>query len=139
MARTSLLPGLLKTLGSNKDAPLPVDLFEVSDVVLLDEASAVGARNCRRLAAIHAGPAAAFEIVHGLLDRVMEVLPVPFLAGGKAEADAGKKGYYLLPSDADGAYFKGRQASDERSRGARERAKRGKGVCRVMGSPARTL
>jgi len=36
--RTSLLPGALRTLASNRDAPLPVRVFEVGDVVLLDGA-----------------------------------------------------------------------------------------------------
>jgi phenylalanyl-tRNA synthetase beta subunit len=35
VCRTSLLPGALKTLGANKQAELPVPLFELSDVVLL--------------------------------------------------------------------------------------------------------
>ena len=36
VCRTTLLPAALKTLGSNKDAPLPVKLFECSDVILID-------------------------------------------------------------------------------------------------------
>ena len=40
--------GALKTLGGNKSAPLPVRLFDVSDVVLLDAATDTGARNERR-------------------------------------------------------------------------------------------
>lgn len=34
VCRTTLLPAALKTLGANKDAPLPIKLFEVSDVIL---------------------------------------------------------------------------------------------------------
>lgn len=37
VARTSLLPGLLKTISSNKKMPMPLKLFEVSDVVFKDE------------------------------------------------------------------------------------------------------
>jgi phenylalanyl-tRNA synthetase beta chain len=37
VARTTLVPGLLKTLAANKNMPLPLKLFEVSDVVLLDK------------------------------------------------------------------------------------------------------
>ena len=37
IARTSLLPGLLKTVSANKVMPLPMKIFEVSDVVLLDK------------------------------------------------------------------------------------------------------
>jgi phenylalanyl-tRNA synthetase beta subunit len=35
-ARYSLLPGLLKTIQANKGMPLPLKLFEVSDVVRVD-------------------------------------------------------------------------------------------------------
>lgn len=37
VARTSLLPGLLKTINSNKKMPIPLKLFEVSDIVVKDE------------------------------------------------------------------------------------------------------
>ena len=36
VARTSLLPGLLKTLQANRKMPLPLKLFEISDVVVKD-------------------------------------------------------------------------------------------------------
>lgn len=36
VVRTLLLPGLLKTLAANKKMPLPMKLFEISDVVLKD-------------------------------------------------------------------------------------------------------
>ncbi|VDN28541.1 unnamed protein product [Gongylonema pulchrum] len=39
VARTTLLPGLLKTLASNRDMPLPLRLFEIQDVVLKDSTS----------------------------------------------------------------------------------------------------
>ena len=37
VARSSLLQGVLKAMGANKDAPVPAKLFEVGDVVLLDD------------------------------------------------------------------------------------------------------
>ena len=37
IARTTLLPGLLKTVAANKKMPLPLKMFEISDVVLKDE------------------------------------------------------------------------------------------------------
>lgn len=37
VARTALLPGLLKTIAANRKMPLPLKLFEISDVVLKDE------------------------------------------------------------------------------------------------------
>lgn len=36
VARTNLLSGLLKTTSANKKMPLPMKLFEVTDVVLKD-------------------------------------------------------------------------------------------------------
>lgn len=77
IARTTLLPGLLKTVQSNLKMPLPFKLFEVSDVVLLDSQCDVGARNERRLAALYAGKSPGFEVIHGLLDRIIAVLGIP--------------------------------------------------------------
>ena len=75
--RMSLLGGGLKTLGENKKAPLPLKLFEVGDVVVQDETSDVGARNERRLVAVYANSkGAGFEVIHGLLDRVMTEMGV---------------------------------------------------------------
>lgn len=36
IARTSLLPGILKTIACNRKMPLPLKLFEISDVVFKD-------------------------------------------------------------------------------------------------------
>lgn len=77
VCRSTLLPAVLKTLGANKDTPLPLRLFEISDAILLDSSKDVGARNERRLVAAYCGKESGFEIVHGLLNRIMEVLGVP--------------------------------------------------------------
>ncbi|XP_026293829.1 phenylalanine--tRNA ligase beta subunit [Frankliniella occidentalis] len=95
-ARTTLLPGLLKTLSANKRLPLPLKLFEISDVVLRDSNAETGARNERRLCALNCNKTPGFEIVHGLLDRVMQLLEVPFVKDGS--------GYTLQPVD-DPAFF----------------------------------
>jgi len=78
IARTTLVPGLLKTLQEHKAEQTAhgLKLFEISDVVLLDPAEDTGARNVRRLAALYVGNTAGFEIVHGLLDRVMQLCNV---------------------------------------------------------------
>jgi phenylalanyl-tRNA synthetase beta chain len=49
--RTNLLSGLLKTMVSNKSNKLPLELFEVSDVVLKADTE-TGAKNERRMAAV---------------------------------------------------------------------------------------
>jgi len=74
--RTSLLPGLLKTVSANRAHALPLRVFEVSDVVLKDDAVERRARNERRFAALWVGRVSAFEVLHGLLDRIMAMLNV---------------------------------------------------------------
>jgi len=81
VARTSLLPGLLKTLASSRNMPLPLKIFEVSDVVLNDKTAEVGARNERRLCVVAYNKQSGFEIAHGVLDRMMQVLNVPWKTG----------------------------------------------------------
>ncbi len=56
-------------------------LFEASDVILLDAAAETGARNERRLVAVACAKEGSFEVIHGLLNRVMDVLGVPLLGG----------------------------------------------------------
>ncbi|EDW80772.1 uncharacterized protein Dwil_GK11710 [Drosophila willistoni] len=104
VVRTTLLPGLLKTLVANRKMPLPLKLFEISDVVLADEKTEVGARNERRLCAVNCNKTAGFEVVHGLLDRVMQLLSVPWKTGNVT------KGYSLQAAD-DPSYFPGRCAN----------------------------
>jgi hypothetical protein len=59
---------------------------QVGDVVLLDASKETGARNERRIVAALCARDGTFELIHGLLNRVMEVLGVPLagacLAGG---------------------------------------------------------
>jgi len=75
VCRTSLLPGLFKTLHSNKSNPLPWKLFEISDTVHLDPTADVGASNRRRLAVVYSDSATSgFEVVHGLVERIMRML-----------------------------------------------------------------
>jgi len=103
VARTALLPGLLKTVQANRNMPLPLKLFEISDVVLKDLGTEVGARNERHLAAVFYNKSPGFEIIHGLLDRVMQLLEVPL------STDKSSSGYYLRASE-DATYFPGRAA-----------------------------
>jgi phenylalanyl-tRNA synthetase beta chain len=100
VVRSSLLPGVLKAMGANKDAPLPAKLFEVGDVVLIDDDKDVGARNCRRLLVLYSNVKAGFEVVHGVLDRMMTIV---------GAAKGGDAGYTVEPA-AEPTYFPGRQA-----------------------------
>ncbi|KAI5668191.1 hypothetical protein M9H77_18044 [Catharanthus roseus] len=104
VVRTSLMPGILKTVGHNKDHPKPIKIFEVGDVVLLDKTKDVGASNRRHLAALYCGANSGFELIHGLVDRIMEVTGTPFVS------PTDKSGYYIESSD-DPEFLPGRQAS----------------------------
>ena len=103
VARTTLLPGLLKTVQANLKMPLPMKLFEISDVVLKDTCKDVGAKNQRLLCALNYDKSSGFETVHGLLDRIMQLLEVPPTQPGNSA------GYYLRGND-DPTYFPGRSA-----------------------------
>ena len=76
IARTSLLPGLLKTVQANRNMAIPLKLFEISDVVVKDAGAEVGARNERHMSAVYYDKKPGFEIIHGLLDRVMQLLDI---------------------------------------------------------------
>jgi len=60
--RTSLIPGLLKTVTSNRKMPLPIKLFEIQEVVVKDASRETGARNERRLAAVNYNKTPGFEV-----------------------------------------------------------------------------
>lgn len=89
-------------------------LFEISDVVLLSPDHDVGARNSRRLVAVNCDKASGFEVVHGLLNRLMDVLGVPL--AGDADPDAARRqlryggGYEWRPEDGE-SFFPGRAAA----------------------------
>eukprot|EP00178_Gracilaria_changii_P014633 TRINITY_DN4113_c0_g1_i1.p1 TRINITY_DN4113_c0_g1~~TRINITY_DN4113_c0_g1_i1.p1 ORF type:complete len:141 (+),score=13.87 TRINITY_DN4113_c0_g1_i1:237-659(+) len=92
--RTSLLPGLLRTVCENKSNPLPYRLFEAGDCIIADSKTDTGARNLRRIAAlvtdeIQAGSkkGSLFSVVHGALDILLK----------KAHLEFGKD-YKLVPT-----------------------------------------
>ncbi|XP_040306284.1 phenylalanine--tRNA ligase beta subunit [Herpailurus yagouaroundi] len=101
VARTTLLPGLLKTIAANRKMPLPLKLFEISDIVVKDSSRDVGARNYRHLCAVYYNKNPGFEIIHGLLDRIMQLLNVP---------PGEKKGGYVIKASEGAAFFPGRCA-----------------------------
>lgn len=101
VARTVLLPGLLKTIYHNKNMPLPLKLFEISDVVYKDPKKDVGARNERHMCAVNYNKSSGFEVIHGLLDRIMQLMEIP--------PPDGNKGYYIKAIE-DPTYFPGRCA-----------------------------
>ncbi|KAK2538737.1 Farsb [Columba livia] len=100
VARTTLLPGLLKTIAANRKMPLPLKLFEISDIVVKDPNTDVGARNYRHFCAVYYNKSPGFEIIHGLLDRVMQLLEVP----------PNEENGYTIKAAEGSAFFPGRCA-----------------------------
>ncbi|KAF3639732.1 putative phenylalanine--tRNA ligase beta subunit [Capsicum annuum] len=104
VVRSTLMPGLLRTVGHNKDHSKPIKIFEVGDVVFLDATNDVGAVNRRHLAALYCGATSGFELIHGLLDKIMEATGANFVSPGNSS------GYYIEKSE-EPALLQGRQAS----------------------------
>lgn len=111
ICRINLLTGLLKTIQNNKAIKMKdgLKLFEISDVVLKDKSRDTGCRNERRCIACYMGPTAGLEIIHGLIDRIMELLNIKSHVKGNEENEKENDHYYLRGYD-DAMYFKGRSA-----------------------------
>lgn len=99
VVRTSLLPGLLKTIRENRSHALPIKVFDVSDIVLKDASRERQARNVRHAGAVWCNKTAGFEVVHGMLDRLMQMLEVPRMSKGDSKAVTG---YYI--KEREGTY-----------------------------------
>ncbi|CCU82667.1 phenylalanyl-tRNA synthetase beta chain [Blumeria hordei DH14] len=121
VVRTSLLPGLLKTIRENKKHSLPIKIFEVSDVAFKDLTLERKSRNERHFAAAWYGKTSGFEVIHGLLDRILLMLKSNFLANdlwGLEGLDATKDnipssskpdGYWIEEAD-EPSFFPGHAA-----------------------------
>lgn len=107
VVRSTLLPGLLKTIRENKGHSVPMKIFEASDVVFKDESIERKARNERHFSAAYYGRTSGFEIVHGLLDRVLLMLRTNFLT----QEDPAKPDGYWIEELNDDTFFPGHAAS----------------------------
>ncbi|KAF2455943.1 phenylalanyl-tRNA synthetase beta chain [Lineolata rhizophorae] len=110
VVRTSLLPGLLKTIRENKSHSVPIKVFEVSDVVFKDLRLERKARNERHFAAAWYAKTSGFEVVHGLLDRVMLMLKSAFITREDGIENEKIEGYWIEELN-DPTYFGGHAAS----------------------------
>jgi phenylalanyl-tRNA synthetase beta chain len=95
IVRTSLIPGLLKTLRENKRHAVPMKIFEVSDIGLKDASLERRSRNERHFAAAWYGKSSGFEHVHGLLDRIMLMLRSAFITREDGLKNTKLQGYFI--------------------------------------------
>ncbi|MFQ6052925.1 MAG: phenylalanine--tRNA ligase subunit beta [Candidatus Bathyarchaeia archaeon] len=92
--RNRLLPSLMEVLSTNKHHPYPQNLFEVDDVVLLDEHEETGARTARRLAIALCHARANFSEAKAVMNTILgnlgltqveiEASDLPCFVGGRA-------------------------------------------------------
>ena len=99
IVRTSLIPGLLKTIRENRRHAVPMKIFEVSDVVFKDEKAERRSRNEKHFAACWYGKTSGFEQVHGLMDRVMLMLKSAFITREEGLENKGVQGYWIEEVD----------------------------------------
>jgi phenylalanyl-tRNA synthetase beta chain len=102
--RNSLIPGLLKTIEANKANQLPYKIFEINDVVVVDKSKDVEACNKRKLCFAYSNTFSGFEILQGMLDKLMIKIGLKF----NNENDV-MKSYTIKPS-CDKIFFEDRQA-----------------------------
>lgn len=103
MVRTSMIPCLLNAVHHNqKKLSLPMKFFEINDVCELTKETDTGSINSRRLVLMYAGTKSILEEVHGVMDRAMKMMEVPF---GEEQG-----GYHLVPEE-DSSFFEKRHAN----------------------------
>ena len=76
--RSSLIPGILKSIEGNKANQLPFKIFEISDVVLIDKENETGASNRRKLCFAYANTTSAMEVIQGMVDLLMKKIGLIF-------------------------------------------------------------
>lgn len=108
VVRTSLLPGILKTVKENRKHTLPIKVFETGDVVFKNLALERKANNERHWAAIYVGKNSGFEIIQGLLGKIMQAFRTNWVADYGAASNS--RGYWIEQDDSLTTYFPGRGA-----------------------------
>ena len=101
--RSSLIPGILKSIEGNKANQLPFKIFEISDVVEIDKDNEVGAVNRRRLCFAYTNTVSAMEIVQGMVDLLMKKIGLCFNSDNKEKK-------YCIKKSENKIFFEDRQA-----------------------------
>ena len=101
--RSSLIPGILKSIEGNKANQLPFKIFEISDVVLIDKENETGASNRRKLCFAYANTTSAMEVIQGMVDLLMKKIGLIF-----NDEKADKR--YTIKKSNNPIFFEDRQA-----------------------------
>ncbi|CAR28395.1 hypothetical protein ZYGR_0S00230 [Zygosaccharomyces rouxii] len=108
VVRTTLLPGILKTVKENRKHSLPIKVFETGDIVLKNDKLERKAFNERHWGAIHVGKTSGFELTQGLLGKIMQTFRTDWLADYGASSNG--RGYWIEQDESLPTYFPGRGA-----------------------------
>jgi phenylalanyl-tRNA synthetase beta chain len=89
MIRTSLLPGLLEVFAGNKHEKYPQNIFEIGDVLIVDEKEETKVRTVKKVCVACADANANYTAVKSILDSVLKKIEVkakemPFMIKGRA-------------------------------------------------------
>jgi phenylalanyl-tRNA synthetase beta chain len=93
MVRTSLLPGVLEVLSNNKHEKYPQNLFEMGEVVLVDEKEETKARTVKKVCVACADATANYTAIKSILEGVFRELgeklevkekELPFMIKGRS-------------------------------------------------------
>jgi len=96
VARDSLMFSLLDLIGSSKGTPLPIRVFEVGPVIIVDDSEPRGVREEYHAALVQVSSDASYEQVQGALLAILKLL--------------GFNQIRFLPSEAKGLFISGRCA-----------------------------
>lgn len=107
VVRTTLVPGILKTIKENRKHSLPIRVFEAGDIVLKNPELERGAFNQRNWSAIYAGKTSGFEFVQGLLGKIMQTMRTQWIENPKENKG---RGYWIEQDDSNLTFFPGRGA-----------------------------
>lgn len=100
--RQDLLSGLLQNLQDNKHEPIPVHVFEVGDVILLDEAEETGAKRHVHLACASLDKDAEYTHMRSVLDSFMKSYnagPYKVVAASSPFGIEGRTGNVIVGKD----------------------------------------
>lgn len=101
--RSSLIPGILKSIEANKAQQLPYKIFELADCVEINDDNEVGAMNKRKLCFAYSNNTSGLEIIQGMVDKLMKKIDLNFNDKNV------KKTYCIKPSN-NKIFFEDRQA-----------------------------
>ena len=102
--RSSLIPGILKSIEGNKANQLPFKIFEISDVVLFDKSNEVYASNRRKLCFAYTNTSSAMQIIQGMIDLLMKKIGLIY----NYQENVNKK--YIIKKSYNPLFFEDRQA-----------------------------